>query len=132
MPVSNLSRRRGSLEEILRNEKEKLRLSLQSELTEKLGAEHSTQFENALDSGDLSFVDLLETIGMKLIDIRQDQLAKITTAEKKLKEGTYGVCEICGEEISPQRLTALPFAVHCIECAERIEGAEVQGKGPTL
>ncbi|MBZ5496534.1 MAG: TraR/DksA family transcriptional regulator [Acidobacteriia bacterium] len=131
MPAEKKNRRKN-LEEILRKERAKLQSALHSELSEKLGEGHSSHFENALDTGDLSFVDLLETIGIKIVDIHQEELAKMVEAERKLKDGTYGVCEICGSEISAPRLAARPFAIHCIRCAERIEGGEVRGKGPTL
>ncbi len=124
--------RRKNLREILQKERERLRQALHTELTEKLGEGHSSQFNDALDTGDLSFVDLLESVGVKIVDIRQEELARLAEAERKLDEGTYGVCDICGVEINEQRLSAIPFAIHCVRCAERIEGREVRGKGPTL
>ena len=120
------------LRKILELERTRLRGELRLELVEKLGEEHSSHFENALDTGDLSFVDLLESVGIKLVDIRQENLANLVEAERKLDEGTYGICEICGAEIGEQRLSALPYAIHCVKCAERLEGNQVRGKGPTL
>ena len=132
MPVVSEDVRYKDLEEILKREKKKAWNLLQSDLSDKLGEGHSVNYLDALDSGDLSFFDLLETIGIKLVDIRQDQITKITQAERKLKEGTYGICEICGTEISEHRLEALPFAIHCIRCAKQLEGGEISRKGPTL
>ncbi|MBV9369190.1 MAG: TraR/DksA C4-type zinc finger protein, partial [Frankiales bacterium] len=37
----------------------------------------------------------------------------------KLNAGTYGVCEICGRPISPERLQARPATKTCIDCASR-------------
>ncbi len=125
-------RRERNLQKILQAERMRLRDALHSELVDKLGEGHSTHFSDALDSGDLSFVDLIESLGVKLVDIRQKQLALLAEAERKLENSTYGVCESCGGAISEQRLAVLPFAIHCVGCAERLEGGEVQGKGPTL
>lgn len=36
---------------------------------------------------------------------------------QKLDEGTYGVCDACGDPIAPERLEAIPWAVLCIGCA---------------
>ncbi len=124
--------RQRKLREILKKEKEKLRGALYSELKEKLGEGRSSHFESALDSADLSFVDLIESVGIKIVDIRQEKLAQMIEAERKLEEGTYGLCEICGAPIGDARLAALPFAIRCIRCAEEHEGGEVRGKGPTL
>ena len=45
--------------------------------------------------------------------------ARVTRALAKLAEGTYGVCDACGEPIAPARLQAAPESVLCIECARR-------------
>jgi DnaK suppressor protein len=85
-----------------------------------------------MDSGDVSFVDLLQSVGIKMVDIRQEELIKMDEAERKLKEGTYGICEECGKEISEERLRALPYAIRCIEDEERFEQTKIHGRGPTL
>lgn len=48
-------------------------------------------------------------------------LLAIEDAFKKLEEGTFGACEICGKNISKQRLTAIPYATSCIACASKKE-----------
>jgi DnaK suppressor protein len=45
--------------------------------------------------------------------------ARIARALAKLAEGSYGVCDGCGEAIAPARLRAAPESVLCIECARR-------------
>ncbi|HEY5143584.1 MAG TPA: TraR/DksA C4-type zinc finger protein [Solirubrobacteraceae bacterium] len=45
--------------------------------------------------------------------------ARVTRALDKLGEGSYGVCDICGEPIAAARLAAAPDSVLCITCAER-------------
>ena len=44
-------------------------------------------------------------------------LERTERALTKLDEGTYGVCDVCGEPIAPKRLAAMPDAVTCVECA---------------
>jgi len=51
----------------------------------------------------------------------EDLLNKVETALRKIEEGTYGRCEICGGEIRPERLEALPYAELCLDCQARIE-----------
>lgn len=45
-----------------------------------------------------------------------DQLAAIEHALNKFKEGTYGLCDRCGQPIDPARLEALPQANLCLSC----------------
>lgn len=44
----------------------------------------------------------------------QDQLSDVEGAIVRIDEGTYGVCETCGEAISPARLEAMPATRFCI------------------
>ena len=46
-----------------------------------------------------------------------DTLGQLARAEASLAEGTYGVCEVCGERIAAGRLEARPFATRCVRCA---------------
>ena len=45
-------------------------------------------------------------------------LKLIEEALDRLAEGTFGECINCGEEITPKRLDAIPWAPHCIRCQE--------------
>ena len=47
--------------------------------------------------------------------IRQE-MAKVEHALEKIKNGTYGMCDNCGQPISPERLEALPQASLCLNC----------------
>lgn len=49
------------------------------------------------------------------------RLKALSRAEEKVREGTYGVCDLCGKPIPAGRLKALPEAIHCAPCAERLE-----------
>lgn len=52
----------------------------------------------------------------------QSQIFQINTALRAIIEGTYGLCESCGEKIERPRLQALPFAKTCIKCQSVMEG----------
>lgn len=49
----------------------------------------------------------------------RDLLAEVDHALEKLKKGTYGLCDICGQPIDPARLSALPQANLCMKCKEK-------------
>jgi RNA polymerase-binding transcription factor DksA len=45
---------------------------------------------------------------------------RIDNALLRIKSGEYGMCLRCGCEIPVERLRAVPYAEHCIHCAEDI------------
>jgi DnaK suppressor protein len=45
------------------------------------------------------------------------KLGDVERALAKLDEGTYGVCDVCGEAIGVERLEAIPWAVRCVRDA---------------
>jgi DnaK suppressor protein len=49
----------------------------------------------------------------------KETLAEVEHALAKFEEGTYGLCENCGQPIAPARLEAKPGARLCINCASR-------------
>lgn len=51
----------------------------------------------------------------------QSELTRIAKALDQLKNGDYGICADCAEEIPMARLEAYPFADRCIGCATALE-----------
>ncbi|HET8759335.1 MAG TPA: TraR/DksA C4-type zinc finger protein [Solirubrobacteraceae bacterium] len=47
----------------------------------------------------------------------EESLLRTERAIAKLDDGTYGICDACGEAIAPARLRAMPDSVRCIACA---------------
>ena len=58
---------------------------------------------------------------LALRDRNEQHLAAVEAALVRLDDGTYGACLRCGRPIAPERLDALPWAAHCIDC-QRIVG----------
>lgn len=69
--------------------------------------------------GRLSRMDALQAQAMAKANERQraKELARIDAALRRIEQGEYGYCAVCGEEIAPQRLRADPAACVCIRCA---------------
>jgi len=57
----------------------------------------------------------------------RDRLAEIEHALHKFEEGTYGLCDSCGQPIDPARLEALPEATLCLSCKAR-QAKNAKGK----
>ncbi len=49
----------------------------------------------------------------------QQTLAEIDAALRRIDDGTYGICEVCGKPIAPERLAAIPWARLCIDDQRR-------------
>ena len=52
-----------------------------------------------------------------LLAAARERIAEVDDALRRVDEGAYGSCEVCGRPIAPARLEARPFARHCMECA---------------
>lgn len=61
--------------------------------------------------------------GIAIENSVQDLLQQVEEALDRIEEGTYGVCQMCGQPIHPDRLHALPYARLCIHCKAREEQA---------
>jgi len=53
-----------------------------------------------------------------LMSEARQSLIYVENALSRIENGTYGECEVCGEQIEEQRLEALPYATLCMEHAE--------------
>jgi len=62
-----------------------------------------------------------DEISSKLAEVESRELAQIDEAIERMREGTYGQCEICQSKIPLARLNALPYAMTCIECQRAAE-----------
>jgi DnaK suppressor protein len=48
-------------------------------------------------------------------------LQMVETALQRIREGEFGECVNCGNEINPKRLEAVPWTRYCIACQEKLE-----------
>lgn len=62
-----------------------------------------------------------------IVEQETRELRLIDTALGKAEDGTYGICEDCGERIEKARLAALPYAVLCLKCKEAEELEQAGG-----
>jgi len=53
--------------------------------------------------------------------ILEGTLRDIESALKRIKDGTYGICKYCKNEINPKRLLARPFASACVDCKKKLQ-----------
>jgi DnaK suppressor protein len=70
-----------------------------------------------------------KTATLEIGTIEYNSLAQVEEALKRLDDGTYGTCVVCGEPIEPARLRAIPETPYCIRDAEALEKEREQAGG---
>jgi DnaK suppressor protein len=117
----NLSLREEKIQEIKKNlirQKE----ALLSEAGDALNAlPDETLFP---ELGDQASAEIDRNFMLRLKGRERQLLKKIDEAIEKIDSGTYGICEVCGEEINIKRLEARPVTTMCIECKTEQEEEE--------
>lgn len=54
-----------------------------------------------------------------LIERSEERIRLIDEALARVDDGSYGICEECGDEIPLERLRILPFAAMCVDCQSK-------------
>ncbi|MCD4716641.1 MAG: RNA polymerase-binding protein DksA [Desulfobacterales bacterium] len=86
------------------------------------------QGENFPDPTDRATLESDRNFTLRIRDRERRLIAKITNALDRLDNGTFGICEECGDDISDKRLKARPVTTLCINCKKKQENQEkVQG-----
>lgn len=67
-----------------------------------------------------SDTNLMEHTAM-MLESEREKIRLLNDAMRRIQDGTFGICEMCGELISDQRLEILPYATLCINCKEKME-----------
>jgi DnaK suppressor protein len=73
------------------------------------------------DFADAAFESGSSEISSQLAEIEARELNQVNRALARLKQGSYGTCEICGCKIPVARLNALPYTTTCIKCQREME-----------
>jgi DnaK suppressor protein len=83
---------------------------------------HADPTDRATMETDRSFM-------LRLRDRERKLIPKIQEAMARIQNGTYGMCEDCGDEISIERLKARPVTTLCIKCkSQREEEEQLRGE----
>ena len=70
------------------------------------------------DEGDHAAAAAGSVIDSAILMQQRQELNEIELALDKIKQGTYGICEMCEEPIGKPRLEVKNFARYCITCRE--------------
>jgi DnaK suppressor protein len=76
------------------------------------------------DENDLASALYEQNLALRFRGREQRLLGKISKALRRIDDGEFGECEVCGDEISERRLAARPVTTMCIACKEEQERNE--------
>ena len=118
-------RKRRSAKSKFRNKINEILFQMRKELIEDVSQSIKSESDHLrFDVGDFydhATSDRARELSLMLTDRERQKLIQIEEALKKIDEGSYGVCESCGEEIDSDRLLAMPFAKLCLSCKIDLE-----------
>ena len=112
--------REKELGKMLLGKRQVLVEKLRSDLARHWGHVHR---ELVLDPTEQAGISAEEEIGLTAVSQRTELVKQIDRTLEHLKEGTYGICEYCGDGINIERLKVMPFAIRCTDCQELWEAS---------
>jgi DnaK suppressor protein len=84
----------------------------------------TTPKENFPDPTDRASLESDRNFMLRIRDRESKLIKKIKKALARIENGTFGICEKCGEDITKKRLIARPVTTQCIECKTKEEAFE--------
>lgn len=91
------------------------------EILQKIRAKKGESVKQKGDFIDVATDSLEHELNYIFEERDRGKLQNIDNALKRIKEGTYGECDECGDDIELERLMALPFARLCLDCKAKQE-----------
>ncbi len=80
--------------------------------------------ENFPDPTDRASLESDRNFMLRIRDRENKLIKKIKKTLERIENGTFGVCDKCGEDISMKRLKARPVTTQCIDCKTKAEALE--------
>ncbi len=117
-----------SLKQRLESERQQLRNDIRDELLRTDEEQYADLAGQVHDSAEESVADLLSDLNTAMLGQSIKALREVEAAQERMKEGWYGRCEECQEEIPYERLDAYPAARRCMLHQEQYEKSHFESK----
>jgi len=103
---------RPDIEQLLAEREDRLQAEL-AELTRPTGEVGAISFGKRVGEGTSMAVDRLTAVSAQeqLLSMLED----VRRARRRVADGSFGVCEVCGEPIAEERLEVRPWANRCVQ-----------------
>jgi DnaK suppressor protein len=113
----------------IRKQLMKQREELLSEAEQTINSKIASEKQSFPDPTDQAAAELDSNFQLRLRGREQKLLKKIDEAIARIDDGSYGVCETCGNPIGIKRLEARPVTTLCVECKTAQEEEEKRQTG---
>jgi DnaK suppressor protein len=91
---------------------------------EKTISDMTDHTDNYPDPTDRASAESDRSFELRIRDRERKLLSKIKEAIERIDNGSYGICDDCGDDIAVERLEARPVTTYCIDCKTRQEQEE--------
>jgi DnaK suppressor protein len=105
----------------LLDRKKRLWLEVKDQLKSNIGDGYQEMLATARDEEDQATVSLMAETNLTLLGPKRQELEAIEEALQRLENGSYGLCEVCGQSIEPRRLEIMPETPLCRDCMSQKE-----------
>jgi len=99
--------------------------SKQAELVQLVRNRDGIAIEKSADALDEVQYATERELAIRNLDRDSNLLRNVRAALRRTEDGSFGVCLHCEEDISPKRLTAVPWTTFCIQCQEIADRSQV-------
>ena len=111
--------------------------TLRSEVRQALEQSENQQYVELInrepaDVGDQSVGDALADLNVAIVDRHVKEMRAIDATRERIRDGTFGTCTNCGQDIEYERLLAYPTAERCVVCQDQHEKTYSHAATPTL
>jgi len=113
--------RLAEVKDRLLERKRLLWLEVKDQLKSSIGDGYQEMLATARDEEDQATVSLMAETSLTLLGPKRQELEAIEEALQRLENGSYGLCEVCGQPIEPRRLEIMPETPLCRGCMSQRE-----------
>jgi DnaK suppressor protein len=107
--------------EVFKKRLEDRQLELRYAMTRTAQDGRDADVESAQDIADRAASSYTKEFLFHQSNNERQLLQMVDGALDRIRDGSFGQCVSCGEEINPKRLEAVPWTRHCIACQEKLE-----------
>jgi len=97
------------------------RMDLLAELQRVAGGEKNKDSLEPMDPVDLADASYTADYSLARTEKINRRIREIDESLGRIKDGSYGICQLCGEDIPEGRLEVRPKAKYCAQCKEDLE-----------
>lgn len=121
MNQAKLDKYREQLRELSSDVRESV-TDVEEQARQPTGGQADGGLSNApMHLGDIGSEVFQQELNSTLAEAQQGLSQEISEARRRVEDGTFGICEECGQPIPDARLDAIPYTRYCVHCADLVD-----------